>query len=130
MSDASGMLMLDVKNRKWSEKVLEFLDIKESQLPKLYESYEVVGVLKDSLKNSLNLKNDVKIVAGGGDQAVGAIGVGAVKEGVLSVALGTSGVVFASSSKYVVDKEGDYIRFAMEMVSIIKWGLCYQQQHL
>ncbi len=107
MSDASGMLMLDVKNRKWSEKVLEFLDIKESQLPKLYESYEVVGVLKDSLKNSLNLKNDVKIVAGGGDQAVGAIGVGAVKEGVLSVALGTSGVVFASSSKYVVDKEGE-----------------------
>ncbi|MGL5278730.1 MAG: xylulokinase [Cetobacterium sp.] len=106
MSDASGMLLLDVKNRKWSEKMLDFLEIKESQLPKLFESYEVVGSLKEDLKNTLSLKNDIKIVAGGGDQAVGAIGVGAVNEGVLSVALGTSGVVFASSSKCVVDKEG------------------------
>ena len=105
-SDASGMLLLDVENRKWSERMLKFLDIKESQLPKLYEAYEVVGKLKETLKNKLKLKNDIKIVAGGGDQAVGAIGVGAVKEGILSVALGTSGVVFASSFKCVVDEDG------------------------
>lgn len=106
MSDASGMLLLDVENRKWSKNILNFLNIKESQLPELYESYEVVGILKENLKNDLNLKNNIKIVAGGGDQAVGAIGVGAVKEGVLSVALGTSGVVFASSSEFIVDKIG------------------------
>lgn len=106
VSDASGMLLLDVNKRKWSKKMLDFFNVKEEQLPKLFESYEVVGTLKGNLKDKLNLKNDIKIVAGGGDQAVGAIGVGAVKEGVLSVALGTSGVVFASSSKYVVDKDG------------------------
>ena len=106
VSDASGMLLLDVNKRKWSKKMLDFFYVKEEQLPKLFESYEVVGTLKGNLKDKLNLKNDIKIVAGGGDQAVGAIGVGAVKEGVLSVALGTSGVVFASSSKYVVDKNG------------------------
>lgn len=106
VSDASGMLLLDVNKRKWSKKMLDFFNVKEEQLPKLFESYEVVGNLKGNLKDKLNLKNDIKIVAGGGDQAVGAIGVGAVKEGVLSVALGTSGVVFASSSKYVVDKDG------------------------
>ena len=106
VSDASGMLLLDVNKRKWSKKMLDFFNVKEEQLPKLFESYEVVGTLKGNLKDKLNLKNDIKIVAGGGDQAVGAIGVGAVKEGILSVALGTSGVVFASSSKYVVDKDG------------------------
>ncbi|MGL5571578.1 MULTISPECIES: xylulokinase [Bacteria] len=106
VSDASGMLLLDVNKRKWSKKMLDFFNVKEEQLPKLFESYEVVGNLKGNLKDKLSLKNDIKIVAGGGDQAVGAIGVGAVKEGVLSVALGTSGVVFASSSKYVVDKDG------------------------
>ena len=106
VSDASGMLLLDVNKRKWSKKMLDFFNVKEEQLPNLFESYEVVGTLKGNLKDKLNLKNDIKIVAGGGDQAVGAIGVGAVKEGILSVALGTSGVVFASSSKYVVDKDG------------------------
>lgn len=105
VSDASGMLLLDVESRKWSKKILGFLELNEMQLPKLYESYEVVGVLSSEMKSKLKLKNDVKVVAGGGDQAVGAIGVGVVKEGVLSVALGTSGVVFASSSKYVVDNK-------------------------
>lgn len=105
VSDASGMLLLDVKNRKWSKELLNYLEIKDEILPKLYESYEVIGYLKDSLQEKLGLKEKVKIVAGGGDQAAGAVGVGVVDDGVLSVALGTSGVVFANSSKYSADSE-------------------------
>ncbi|MGL6120792.1 MAG: xylulokinase [Fusobacteriaceae bacterium] len=104
-SDASGTLLLDVKNRRWSKEMLEIVGIKEEQLPKLYESFEVVGILEKDIAIELGLNSAVKIVAGGGDQAVGAIGVGVVGEGKISVALGTSGVVFASSTEYVVDKE-------------------------
>ncbi|MGL5655406.1 MAG: xylulokinase [Fusobacteriaceae bacterium] len=105
VSDASGMLLLDVENRCWSKEVLDYLNITEEQLPKLYESYECVGTLKEDIRALLGISNTVKIVAGGGDQAVGAVGTGVVEDGILSVALGTSGVVFANSSKYSADSE-------------------------
>ena len=105
MSDASGMLMLDVGGRKYSHEMLNFLGIREEMMPRLYESYEVTGKLKESLKDEFGLKNDVHIVAGAGDQAAGAIGSGATREGIITVALGTSGVVFAPSAEYKVDKE-------------------------
>ncbi|MGL5543039.1 MAG: xylulokinase [Fusobacteriaceae bacterium] len=105
MSDASGTLLLDVKNRKWSSEMVEAVGITIDKLPKLFESYEVVGKILPNIAEELGLNSDVKIVAGGGDQAVGAVGVGVVKDGILSVALGTSGVVFANSSNYSADKE-------------------------
>lgn len=103
VSDASGTLLLNVKERKWSQDILKFLGVAEEQLPRLYESYEVVGDLNREVKERLRFMSTPKIVAGAGDQAAGAIGVGVVKPGILSVALGTSGVVFASSDHYVAD---------------------------
>ena len=89
MSDASGMLLLDVKNRCWSEEMIEITGIKREQLAALYESYEVVGELKEETAKELGLPGKVKVIAGGGDQAVGAVGTGTVGHGMCSVALGT-----------------------------------------
>ncbi len=105
LSDASGMLMLDVKNRKWSKEMLEFIGIDESLLPELYESYQVTGYLTDEVKDILGLKGEIAVIAGAGDQAAGAIGTGTVNEGIVSVTLGTSGVVFAAHDEYAVDDE-------------------------
>ena len=105
VSDASGMLIFDVKERRWSKEAMEILGIKINQLAKVYESFEVIGSVKKELLEELNLSHEVKVIIGGGDQAVGAIGVGAVEEGLISVALGTSGVVFAPTEKFYVDKK-------------------------
>lgn len=105
VSDASGTLMLDVKNRKWSYEMLKIAGIDESKLPKVYESYESVGTLSKKISDELGLNGDVKIVIGGGDQAIGAVGLGVVSEENLSVSLGTSGVVFSNSDEYTFDNE-------------------------
>ncbi|MCM0649619.1 xylulokinase [Clostridium swellfunianum] len=104
VSDASGMLMLDVKERKWSKEMLEILDIKEEMLPKVYESWEVTGRLTKEVAEYTGLTEDTVVVGGAGDQAAGAVGTGIIESGILSVALGTSGVVFASSDNYEVDE--------------------------
>ncbi len=103
-SDASGTLYLDVENKEWSDEMLEIIGIKEEQLPKLYNSFEVIGNIKEQLAVELGLSEDVKIVIGGGDQAVAAIGGGVVGDN-CSVSLGTSGVVFANTEEFRVDKE-------------------------
>ncbi|OJV66813.1 MAG: xylulokinase [Clostridiales bacterium 38-18] len=104
-SDASGMLLLDVANKCYSQPVLDFIGITESQLPNLHESFEVTGQLSEAIKAELGLSHEVLIVGGAGDQAAGAIGTGTVSEGVVSVTLGTSGVVFAAHDDYRVDSE-------------------------
>ena len=111
MSDASGTLYLDVKNRKWSESMLELLGISENQLPELYESYEVIGAVKKSLADELGLCDTVKIIIGGGDQAVAAIGGGVVGPEACSLSLGTSGVVFASTDNFFVDEKNSLHSF-------------------
>ncbi|WP_129597728.1 xylulokinase [Anaerophilus nitritogenes] len=111
MSDASGTLYLDVKNRKWSQEMMNLLGISESQLPKLYESYEVIGNIKAELANELGLSQDVKIIIGGGDQAVAAVGCGIVGPGSCSLSLGTSGVVFTSNEKFFVDEKNSLHSF-------------------
>lgn len=105
MSDASGTLYLDVKNREWSKPMLELLGISESQLPRLYESYEIIGNIKREVAEELGLDEGVKVVIGGGDQAVAAVGGGVVKPDSCSVSLGTSGVVFASTESFFVDEK-------------------------
>lgn len=104
-SDASGMLLLDVKNRTWSKKMLAYLDIEETMLPKLYESYEACGYVQASVLEELGLEGDIVVAAGAGDQAAGAVGTGTVVEGVVSVTLGTSGVVFAAHEAYAHDAQ-------------------------
>jgi xylulokinase len=112
VSDASGMLLLDVKNKKWSADMLAYLAITEEMLPILYESYDVTGVILDSVKAELGLEGEIKVVAGAGDQAAGAVGTGTVEAGIVSVALGTSGVVFAAHDEYAVDGENRLHAFA------------------
>ena len=102
-SDASGMLLLDIKNKKWSKEMIDICGISEDMLPKLYESYEVVGAIKPELAKELGLNDDIKIVAGAGDNAAAAIGTATVGEGACNISLGTSGTVFISSKNFGVD---------------------------
>lgn len=104
VSDASGMLLLDVKNRCWSKEMLEITGVSEKQLPKLYESYEVVGKIKDDIAYELGFEN-VRVIAGAGDNAASAIGTGTVNNGDCNISLGTSGTIFVASDKYNADYE-------------------------
>ena len=103
-SDASGMLLLDVKNKKWSKRMLEICGIDESMLPKLYESYEVTGVIKPEIAEMFGFTKNVKVIAGAGDNAAAAVGTGVVGDGGCNISLGTSGTVFISSKKFAVDE--------------------------
>lgn len=103
VSDASGMLLFDVKNRKWSKEMCEFTGVTEDQLAKVFESYEVVGTVKSDIAKELGLPEGVKVVAGAGDNAAGAVGTGTLEHGMCSVSLGTSGTVFISTDDYAVD---------------------------
>jgi len=103
-SDASGMLLLDVQKQDWSEKMLEIVGVKREQLAKLYHSYEAIGTVTPEAAKETGLPTTAKVVIGGGDQAVGAIGSGIVSEGMCSVSLGTSGVLFVAADNFAVDK--------------------------
>ena len=103
-SDASGMLLLDVEHKCWSKEMLEICDVKEEQLPTLYESYEVVGTVKPEIAEELGIPASVKIIAGAGDNAAAAVGTGTVGEGRCNISLGTSGTIFISSKKFGVDE--------------------------
>lgn len=112
VSDASGMLLMDVQNRRWSQAMLRLLGLRERQLPKLYESYEVVGTLKEEVARELGLSTDVRIIAGAGDNAAAAVGTGTVGDGMCNISLGTSGTIFISSEKFGVDKYNALHAFA------------------
>ena len=103
-SDASGMLLMDVKNKCWSKEMMEICDVKEEQLPKLYESFEVTGNLTESAAAELGLTTNCKIAAGAGDNAAAAVGTGTVGDGGCNISLGTSGTIFISSKEFGVDK--------------------------
>ena len=112
VSDASGTLLLDVKNRCWSKEMIEICGIKEEQLPKLYESYEVVGTLKPEIAQELGLSADVKVIAGAGDNAAAAVGTGTVGDGMCNISLGSSGTIFISSKNFGVDEHNALHSFA------------------
>ncbi len=103
---AAGTLLLNIKTRDWSSEVLEALEIPEAWLPKTHEGPEVTGQINDEAAEVTGLKVGTPVVGGGGDQAAGAVGVGAVEPGIVSLALGTSGVVFASTAEPFVEEEG------------------------
>jgi xylulokinase len=104
MADASGTLLLDVARRRWSQTVAERLSIPLEWLPPLFESGDVAGQLLPEAAGLTGLAAGTQVVAGGGDQACGAVGVGVVRQGIASVALGTSGVVFVHDDAYQVDE--------------------------
>jgi xylulokinase len=103
---AAGTLLFDIKKRDWSQKVLEALEIPVDYLPRTYEGPEITGQLTKKASDLTGLPAGTPVVAGGGDQAAQAVGVGAVMSGVIALTLGTSGVVFATVEKPFVEPEG------------------------
>src|SRR5579871_3072854 len=106
MADASGTLMLDVANRRWSAEMLQATDIDERLLPKLYESPDVCGQISAEGAAAIGLTAGIPVVAGAGDQAAGATGMGIVAPGAVSATIGTSGVVFAATDRPALDPKG------------------------
>lgn len=106
VSDASGMLLLDVVKRKWSKQLLSKLELDESLLGTCHESEEITGKLTTAVAKLLGLTTDCVVVGGAGDCAAGAVGNGIVKSGLLNTSLGTSGVVFVYSDQPQFDPEG------------------------
>ena len=104
MSDAAGTMWLDVDKRSWSQPLLEATGLSEAHMPKLYEGCEITGYLKADLAQRWGM-NEVPVVAGAGDNAAGAVGVGITKPGQAMLSLGTSGVYFAVSDGYLANAE-------------------------
>ena len=112
VSDASGMLLMDVKNRCWSKEMLDICGIAMEQLPTLYESFQAVGTLKPEIAGELGLSEQVKVIAGAGDNAAAAVGTGTVGDGICNISLGTSGTIFISSKSFGVDEHNALHSFA------------------
>ena len=112
VSDASGMLLFDVKNRCWSKEMLQICGLREEQMAKVFESYETVGTVKPEIAAKLGISKKVKVAAGAGDNAAAAVGTGTVGDGRCNISLGTSGTIFISSEKFGVDKYNALHAFA------------------
>ena len=111
-SDASGMLLLDVEHKCWSKEMMEICGVAQTQLPKLYESYEVVGNMKADVAEAFGFGKEVKVIAGAGDNAAAAVGTGTVGDGMCNISLGTSGTIFISSKSFGVDANNALHSFA------------------
>ncbi len=110
--DASGTGLLDVREKKWCEPLIEFIDDKlMDKLPPLASSRRAMGLLRDSLREQWGLAKSPVVSAGGGDNMMGAIGTGNVQLGVVTVSLGTSGTVYAFADKPVIDPQGEVAAF-------------------
>ena len=106
VSDASGMQLLDVPNRKWSSVMIEACGIKEEYLAKVYESPEITGYINKETSALTGLSTATAVVGGAGDNAAAAVGMGVVEEGEAFTTIGTSGVVFAHTDHPVIDPQG------------------------
>ena len=106
VADASGTLLFDVTHRKWSDEMLALAGIDRSLLPRAYESSEVTGRVSAEGAAATGLREGTPVVAGAGDQAAGAVGMGIVRPGAVSATIGTSGVVFAATDRPALDPRG------------------------
>jgi len=106
VSDASGMQLLDIPRRCWSNEVLNRLGIDKALLGKVYESPEITGKISKSAAELTGLASGTPVVGGAGDNAAAAVGTGVVKDGLAFATIGTSGVVYAHSSKIQIDPKG------------------------
>jgi xylulokinase len=111
-SDASGMLLLDVRTKSWSKKMCEICGVAESWLPKLHESNEIIGTIEPAVAERLGLPRGVAVCAGAGDNAAAAIGTGTVGDGGCNISLGTSGTIFISSRYFIFDPHNALHSFA------------------
>jgi xylulokinase len=106
VADASGTLLLDVASRRWSNEMLEAAEIDARVLPRVYESQEITGTVSAKAAAETGLSPGTPVVAGAGDQAAGAVGLGIVRPGMVSATIGTSGVVFATTNTPALDPKG------------------------
>ena len=111
-SDASGMLLLDVQNKCWSQRMLEICGITKEQMPQLFESYQCIGTVTPEMARQLGIPQTTKVVAGAGDNAAAAVGTGVVGNGGCNISLGTSGTIFISSDTFSVDPNNALHAFA------------------
>lgn len=111
-SDASGTLLLDVEHKCWSKEMLALCGVREAQMPKLYESWQSVGVVRPEIAKALGLSEHVAVCAGAGDNAAAAVGCGVVGDGGCNISLGTSGTVFITSERFGVDSANALHSFA------------------
>ncbi len=102
-SDASGMLLLDVKNKCWSKEMLDICGISSDVMPQIYESYEKIGTLTSEVSSLLGINKDCIVAAGAADNAAAAVGTGTTGDGKCNLSLGTSGTLFISSDEFMVD---------------------------
>ncbi len=110
--DGSGTGLLDIRNRRWCEPVVEFIDeTLHEKLPQIGSSRQAVGLLREDLRKEWGLKDSPIVSAGGGDNMMGAIGTGNVQTGVVTASLGTSGTVYAYATEPIVDPEGEVAAF-------------------
>lgn len=135
VSDASGMLLLDVKNRQWSEEMLAICGIQEQMLPAVHESYEISGYVKTEILESLGLAGSIAVVAGAGDNAAAAIGTGTVENGSCNISIGTSGTLFVASDTFRIGENNAIHAFGhangkyhlmgcmLSAASCLKWWL-------
>jgi xylulokinase len=105
-ADGSGTLLMDLQARDWSKTVLAGLELPADFVPKSFEGTATTGAISAAAAEATGLREGTPVMAGGGDQAAGAVGVGAVEEGIVSLALGTSGVVFATVNRPFYEPEG------------------------
>ncbi len=111
-SDASGTLLLNVAEKRWSSQMIDICSIQKSMLPKLYESFDVTGNILPELAERYGFNPDCKIIAGAGDNAAAAVGTGTVGDNACTISLGTSGTLFISRSGFSVDADSALHSFA------------------
>ena len=112
VSDASGMLLFDVKHKCWSREMMAICGVREHQMAQIFESYEKVGTILPDAAKKLGLPVGVTVAAGAGDNASAAVGTGTVGDGACNISLGTSGTIFISSDKFGVDGHNALHSFA------------------
>ena len=105
-ADGAGTVLMDLRKRDWSDEILAALEIPRAWMPPTYEGPRITGFLTAEAARATGLKTGTPVMAGGGDQAAQAVGVGAVCEGIVALTLGTSGVVFATSDGPFIEPEG------------------------
>jgi len=106
VADSSGTLMFDVRNRRWSQEMLAAFDIDAALMPEVFESIEITGVVSSDGAAATGLLAGTPIVAGAGDNAAGAVGMGIVQPGMASATIGTSGVIFVVTERSTFDPKG------------------------
>lgn len=120
-ADGAGTVLFDLKSRDWSDAILSLLDVPRAWMPRTFEGSEFTGYVTEEAAALTGLKLGTPVAAGGGDQAASAVGTGAVRAGVVSVSLGTSGVVFATTDGPTIEPEGRLHAFCHSVPG--KWHL-------